>query len=512
LALAAIGCAIVGCGDRTTPVRVTAIDATSPDASPDATPAPAIPAEVTLELSAACDPGSDRPSALAVALSVPIAGRPVFRLDDVVMGTAGMAALITEATADDARGSLPLARRVRDGVLELAPTRDAVGVVTLRYRARSVATTADGAREGVRHDETGIGGHGRHFLVLPASQRRYRMRIAWGEPSCPNTTAGDGSSAFGGPEPVDIDGELVALREGAYFWGQPQRASIDDGAMHLRLAWFGKPAFDVAAASQWASRAYAAERAFFGDGDPSPYRVFVRVLDAHGDRANGVAHETSLLTTIGPRTTLARRLQVNLAHEMFHRWLGMRLRLDGPEGTAYWFTEGFTVHYSNRIAFRAGLLTVDEFLESLNDIAARHFDNKRATASNDEIRRDFYRDPAVSIVPYTRGALYAVELDAALRRASGGKRTLDDVLRALYQSSRAQGDPGALPADAVRALVKTELGRDGVARYDAVIVGGGHPAPPPDAYGPCFARIPRSPAGFAWKRVPDVDEATCRAW
>lgn len=443
---------------------------------------------------------------------MPAGGRPVFRLDDEVMGTSGVAALITDATARDTRGPLPLARRVQDRVLEFVPSRDATGTITFEYRARSVPTSEKGALEGLRHDATGIGGHGRHFIVLPESRHQYRIQISWSAPQCPATTRGEGMSTFGRAASSETVAELSALREAVYYWGRPHQTSVDDGSLHLRTAWFGKPAFDAADAGAWAAKIFAAERAFFADDDPNPYSVFVRVLQSHEDRANGIGQETSYLAWIGPRTTFARRLKVNIAHEMLHRWLGHRLRLRGPEGTAYWFSEGFTVHYSNVIAFRAGLLSVEEFLESLNDIATRHFDNKRAAATNDEIRRDFYRDPAVSIVPYTRGALYAAELDAALRSASHGKRTLDDVLRELYDKSRAPGGHDGLPADAVRRLVQTALGRAGVDRYDAVIVRGGHPQPPVNAYGPCFTRKPRESNGFEWVRIPGVTDAQCRAW
>ncbi len=447
-----------------------------------------------------------------MALSVPARGRLVFRLDDEVMGTSGVGALITDAIATDARGALPLTRRMRNGFLEFAPSREARGTVTIEYRAHSVPTAEKGAVEGLRHDATGIGGHGRHFVVLPESRGRYRMRVVWGASRCPAATRGEGMSTFGGHAPSETAGELSALREAVYYWGHPKQTVADNGSLHLRTAWFGDPAFDVAAAGEWAARIFAAERAFFADDEQSPYSVFVRVLQSHGDRANGIGQETSYLSWIGPRTTFARRLKVNIAHEMLHRWLGLRLRLRGPEGTAYWFSEGFTVHYSNVIAFRAGLLSVDEFLESLNDIATRHFDNQRARATNDEIRRGFFRDPALSIVPYTRGALYAAELDAALRKASEGKRTLADALRELYRQSRAPGGRDGLPADAVRRLVQTELGRAGVARYDAVIVRGGHPQPPADAYGPCFTRKQREPNGFEWVRVSGIADAQCRAW
>ena len=458
---------------------------------------------MTLALAPVCEPGSSLPSQLAVALSIPASEATVFRLDDNVMGTAGMAALISNESATDSHGPLLLVRTVRDGTLELAPSRPASGTVTFRYYAKSVPTTVTGAREGLRDDATGIVGDGRHFLVLPESQHRYRMRIAWEAPLCPASTRGDGESTFGG----DVVGPLTDLREGAYYWGRPQRTAVDDGALHLRIAWFGEPVFDVATAGAWAARILAAEREFFADDDPNLYPVVVRVLQSQDDRANGVGRETSFLSAIGPRTTFARRLKVNFAHEMLHRWLGMRLRLRGTEGTAYWFSEGFTVHYSNRIAFRAGLLSIEEFLESLNDTASRHFANKHARATNDEIARGFFQDQVLSTVPYTRGALYAAELDAALRKA--GKRSLDELLRALYHQARVAHD--GLPANAVRQLVQAELGRGGVERYDAVIVHGRDPDPPTGAYGPCFERV-RASHGFAWARVPGVTDEECRAW
>jgi len=479
---------------------------------PAASASPAAPVDAALVLTAACDPGAAAPSTLEVALSVPAPVGRVFQLDDEVMGAASTASLVADAAAADDRGQLPLVRRLRDGAVEFAATREPSGSVTFRYRAHAIATTETAAREGLRHDDTGIGGHGRLFLVLPDSQRSYRIRVTWGAPHCPSTTHGEGMSTFGGDAPSDLVGELTALREAVYFWGRPQRASFADGPLHLRLAWFGEPALDAVAAGAWTARALAAERAFFADLDPQPYSVFVRVLRSQDDRANGIAQETWLLSAIGPGTTFGRRLKVNLAHEMLHRWLGMRLRLGGAEGTAYWFTEGFTVHYSNRIAFRAGLLSTDEFLESLNDLATRHFDNDRAHATNDEIRRGFHRDPVLSIVPYTRGALYAAELDAAVRAASHGQRTLDDALRDLYRAAAGQDGYHGLPFDAVRRLVQTELGRAGVARYDEVIVRGGDPLPPVNAYGPCFTREPRQPNGFRWVRVPKLPEAQCRAW
>jgi len=454
--------------------------------------------DVLLVLAATCDAGADQPSALTVAVSVTVDGRPVFRLADAVVGSPGMAALISDVTASDRAGRLPLVRGGgRD--LELAATRDVVGTVTLRYRARSVPVSVEGGgRFALRHDATGIGGLGQAFLVLPELRRVRRVRIEWGQPvECGAGAGGGGLSSFGsGSVMIDATSGLDTLRSAVYFFGRPRVVTAAEGAAHVRTAWFGAPVFDVAAAAAWAARAYAAERALFADDDSGDYALFARVVPSLGDRSNGVGQPDSLLLAIGPRTALGPRLRINIAHEMLHRWLGLRVRLAGPDGSSFWFSEGFTVYYANVVMLRAGLVTPDEFLAELNLAATRQLANPYSAATNDAIRRDFFASDAVSVVPYTRGALYAAELDASIRRASRGARRLDDVMRELERAARAAHAAAGLPGDALRKLVVRELGQAGADRYDAVIVRGGQPAPPRDAFGPCFAGEPHAVATY----------------
>jgi M61 glycyl aminopeptidase len=464
--------------------------------TPDATAADAM-----LRLTAVCDAGSDQPSALEVALSLPLAGRPVFQLEDDVMGSTGMASLVSMATAVDQKGTLPLVRRVVTGsggdrVLELAASRDAVGTVTLRYRARSVPVADEGARYGLRHDATGIGGVGTHFLVLPEPHRAHRIRIEWVRPACPTTVSGEGMSSFGDGPVAEMTGTLDSLRAAAYFFGHPRVAMVDDSSVHMRTAWFGEPSLDVGAAASWMTRVFAIERGLFVDDESAGYAAFVRVLPSMGARSNGVSQPSSFLLAIGPNTPWGPRLRTNIAHEMLHRWLGQRLRLAGPEGSSYWFTEGFTCYYASALMRRAGLISPDEFLAELNLTATRQFSNEYATATNDEIRRDFFKNDALSVVPYARGSLYAAELDAAIRRASRGARTLDDAMRELYHMARSAPAGDGLAPAAFRRMVLRELGQGGVERFAAVILRGERPEPPSDAFGPCFAREPRSIAVF----------------
>lgn len=140
------------------------------------------------------------------------------------------------------------------------------------------------------------------------------------------------------------------------------------------------------------------------------------------------------------------------------------------------------------LMFRAQLISAQEFLGEMNGVVIRHFANPEMNASNEEIRVRFFDNDALSVVPYTRGALYAAELDAALRRASGGKRSLDELIRSLGLEERA--------ASAFREAVLREAGPEAAERFDAVIVRGEQPNPPEDAYGFRFTRRPRTIARY----------------
>ena len=135
--MAAIAGLVVACSDRpavvaTVPASRDAAVATLP-ASADAG-VPAAPPTATLRLAAHCDTGE-----LAIELAAPLTGIPEYQLEDRVFGSSGMAKLVTSAEASDRRGPLPL-KRTDGEALVLRASRPADGLVTLRYRVKSVET------------------------------------------------------------------------------------------------------------------------------------------------------------------------------------------------------------------------------------------------------------------------------------------------------------------------------------------------------------------------------------
>ncbi len=166
-----------------------------------------------------------------------------------------------------------------------------------------------------------------------------------------------------------------------------------------------------------------------------------------------------------------------VSHELFHAWNGKRLRPRelGPfdyEHETYtrslWVVEGITSYYGDLMVRRAGFTTRKEYLKGLSKaIESVQSTPGRAVQSLAESSFDawiklYRRDENTansSISYYTKGELAAFLLDARIRRATGGKRSLDDALRLAYQ--RFSGERGYLPEEFRKVLEEvagTDLG------------------------------------------------------
>jgi len=139
-----------------------------------------------------------------------------------------------------------------------------------------------------------------------------------------------------------------------------------------------------------------------------------------------------------------------VAHEYFHLWNVKRIRPDalGPfdyENENYtkllWVAEGTTAYYEGILLRRAGLISDKEFLEGkasmIEQLQARpgRFETSLEEASMDAWIK-YYRQDENSINNqisyYDKGEIVSMMLDIAIRTASGGTKSMDDVLRRLY--------------------------------------------------------------------------------
>ncbi|MGE0816720.1 MAG: M61 family metallopeptidase [Vicinamibacterales bacterium] len=235
---------------------------------------------------------------------------------------------------------------------------------------------------------------------------------------------------------------------------------VDGKAHHLVLE--GDPSlFDADRAAGDVRKIVEAGKAVMGRLDYPHYFFLNMVTEAGG----GLEHKNAFLTMSSRFATRTRRAYVGwlhlVGHEYFHNWNIKRLRPVelGPfdyEHENYtkglWVGEGFTDYYGALLVRRAGLSTLEEYLDELSGSIERvQMRGGRAVQSVDMASFDTWikqyrpdeNSTNTSIDYYDKGATIAFLLDAKIRKATAGARTLDAAMRLAYE--RFSGAKGYTP-------------------------------------------------------------------
>jgi len=215
--------------------------------------------------------------------------------------------------------------------------------------------------------------------------------------------------------------------------------------------------------------------ALFGE---LPLDHYLFLTMAVGDGYGGLEHRasTSLLCSRAdlPRRTAAaagsgqaapakpdegyRRFLGLCSHEYFHLWNVKRIRpaafagngLDREVHTRLlWAFEGITSYYDDLALVRSGRIDATGYLELLAATITRVQRNPGrlrqtlAESSFDAWTKLYKQDanaPNAIVSYYAKGALAALALDLTIRERTGGSRSLDDVMRALWQRHGRTGE------------------------------------------------------------------------
>lgn len=407
------------------------------------------------------------------------AGAPLLSLPKVIANTATVAETLTELKATDALGEVPLV--VRDDPAggpspqrHWTVGRPVSGRVVVSYRAPIDDTPpkrGSGPPYGLRTEGGGFSAVGNTFILLPDQATSYRIALRWDLDALPKGSTA--TSSYGEGDVTLEPGPAARLASTIFMAGpmrREPRAVVNDG---FSSAWLGQPTFDPRPLMEWTGRLHGWISGFFQDRTVPPYRVFLRYnpINAGG----GAAMTRSFLATYGTGVT-PDSLKGVLSHEMVHTWT--------EADAGQWYIEGVAVHYQALLPFRGGLFSADDFLKDLNGTARRYYSNALNRTPDAEIAPRFWEDTRIRVLPYDRGAMYLAVLDGRIRRASGGRRSLDDLVREMNRR-RAAG----LPTDdaAWVRLVTGELGEDGRKLHEAMMAGA-LMLPEPGDFGPCFTR------------------------
>jgi predicted metalloprotease with PDZ domain len=229
------------------------------------------------------------------------------------------------------------------------------------------------------------------------------------------------------------------------------------GVTH-RVVVDGRGHYDAERLRRDAQRIVEATVAVMGD---TPYRDYTFLLMLAEKNGGGLEHLNST-ALIWKRFGFSaaddlRGLHTLFAHEFFHVWNVKRIRPDALGPFDYtrenytrllWAAEGVTNYYETLLVRRAGLLTDRQYL----DVMAREIQTLQNTpgrleqsleeASFDAWIKHYRPDENTvnsAISYYDKGAIVSLLLDLEIRRRSDGARSLDDVMRALYEEFAKRG-------------------------------------------------------------------------
>jgi predicted metalloprotease with PDZ domain len=212
---------------------------------------------------------------------------------------------------------------------------------------------------------------------------------------------------------------------------------------------------ELEAFAEWTKRIVEEQKAVFGelpDFEYGRYTFLVNYLpEASGD---GMEHRNSTIVT-GPRplSTSAARNIGTISHEFFHAWNVERIRPASLEPFNFseanmsgelWFAEGFTSYYTDLSLVRAGIITEEEYMQSLartlNYVLL--FPGSKLFSPVEMSYQAPFVDAAVSIEPvnrsntfisyYSFGELLGLALDLRLRSGFEGL-SLDGFMRHVWQ-------------------------------------------------------------------------------
>ncbi len=189
-------------------------------------------------------------------------------------------------------------------------------------------------------------------------------------------------------------------------------------------------------------------------GTPKRKMLFVaNPYGGKGETRGGVSGRSISTLMGGPLDESSKNFWVPLvAHEVCHIWIGTAIEFFDEQ--EYWFMEGFTDYYSEIISVRLGLLSEADFFKNLERICESYL-RQAGTLSMREAGADKMGN---SGLVYCGGGLVAAALDVQIRKLTQGQKSLDDVMRWMYQEFGTTGETYTI--DDVIRIVTDVAGKD----------------------------------------------------
>lgn len=349
--------------------------------------------------------------------------------------------------------------------------------------------------EEIRDDEIELGNHslvilnktyfqflGETFFILPMRDwySNYKIRITWNHLPFTWTLA----NSFGINEKVQNITASLAQLSGSIFMGGDFRITkktVNGNPVYLSIR--GKWNFSDDQLSELAKEILTIERNFWNDHEFPYYMISVTPIEGDGEQG-GISRTNAYAFYLATDRKIDYRLKRLLAHEIFHTWLGDKIKFAEPEALSYWFKEGFCDYYTRLLLLRANIITLDQYVKEYNNILYAYYTSSVRNEKNERVANEFWTNQNIMKLPYMRGDIIAHNLNASIYKNSNGSKTLDDLMLDLFKRSKTESL--IVSNGILSALIRFYAGDQALAEIMKCLNSGASLKSNPDALGPCF--------------------------
>src|SRR6267142_4038100 len=279
---------------------------------------------------------------------------------------------------------------------------------------------------------------GRNFLLYPAIPEDQVLPISVAWKNLPTgwvvaSNLGSGTSC------QSATTRLASATNGLFVGGDCRLVQIQVHGKPVAVAIRGKWDFTDEEFAGLAAKVLGEERVFWHDFDAPHYLISLLPSEETPGSYAGTALENSFTMFMSQQAAkLDFDMKFVLAHEMFHSWNSGKLGEVPLDQPPFWLIEGFTDYYARALLQRAGLITMNEYVEDINSSYLHYRTSPVVSAKDQLVREQFYLDADLQRLAYQRGGLLAATWDFRIRQQSQGKQSLDDAMLALRQGASAR--------------------------------------------------------------------------
>lgn len=385
------------------------------------------------------------------------------------------------------------------------PCRDVVGSVGLTYRFYPRVVPHDYRFRpyyDFRNEMNGATTTGVTTLVVPKEQK-YHVHIKWDLSEMPKDTRAVSIHGEGEYDLIAAPSEYTFTMSAV---GKVSEAHFYDG--QVKVYWLAEPLPDQERVLAGLPKIYKGLADFFEDGD-APYTIFFR-KDPFEMSNGATAFANGFVYGYSDEKPLNLDMALDIfAHEVVHTWP----RIEDKAGEGTWYHEGTAELYSILIPYRQEITDLDFVASQINLRSINYYANKFIETPNTEAYPLYWQERHAQWLPYGRGFFYFVDTDCRIRKASGGVRSLDDLI--LEIEHRRRSGKVVTCAD-WEELIEKELGEEAVTEFRA-IMNGKIIEPSEEWFEGAFSiskgklvdpvRGTVVEEGYVWTRRPEITEA-----